>query len=435
LKLKAQKKMKKLLLVMLTILPVLGFAQQAEAEANDRSPDAPLVDTSPPDTTPVPRWERSYAGLKASLNFPRMGYHGSSLSKYSSSFYAKGGWGIFGEIPLRQDDRLWVRPELSFITRGQHISDKGVSYALDARYVSFAAPVYWLFDPLRFDPVAEYELRPYAALAPSLSFASSGTVALDGWEIPVSTANLASADFGFYLGAGLRYALRDASRKEWLALSAELGYYLGLSDTYSSKERGGQATALNVNQYDISSRRTHRGLQAQVLVAVPLRNFKPKKRPAPVQEPEPEPEPLPVVEAPAEKPCYTIDEMRALLQAGENMVGKKICAITQITFETGRSELNAASRAYLDEIVLLLQINAVMKVTVNGHTDNVGTAEANLNLSRTRARAVHSYLLSRGIDAARLDYRYYGMTRPIADNDTEEGRATNRRVEFEIINQ
>jgi OOP family OmpA-OmpF porin len=79
--------------------------------------------------------------------------------------------------------------------------------------------------------------------------------------------------------------------------------------------------------------------------------------------------------------------------------------------------------------------NSVLKITVNGHTDNVGTADYNLNLSKTRAKAVYDYLIKSGISTFRLNYQYYGLTKPIADNDTEEGRAVNRRVEFEIINQ
>jgi K(+)-stimulated pyrophosphate-energized sodium pump len=72
---------------------------------------------------------------------------------------------------------------------------------------------------------------------------------------------------------------------------------------------------------------------------------------------------------------------------------------------------------------------------VAGHTDNTGDAAANLTLSQQRAEAVVAELVKDGIDAARLRARGYGQTRPIGDNDTEEGRAQNRRTELHIITQ
>ncbi|MFU2373156.1 MAG: OmpA family protein, partial [Bacteroidales bacterium] len=73
-------------------------------------------------------------------------------------------------------------------------------------------------------------------------------------------------------------------------------------------------------------------------------------------------------------------------------------------------------------------------IEVKGHTDNVGGDEFNMNLSRDRAKAVVNYLVSKGVNPDKLTYSYYGMRRPLSDNDTEEGRAKNRRVEFTIKN-
>jgi tetratricopeptide (TPR) repeat protein len=71
---------------------------------------------------------------------------------------------------------------------------------------------------------------------------------------------------------------------------------------------------------------------------------------------------------------------------------------------------------------------------INGHTDNVGNEEYNMRLSKKRTLAVYSYLCTMGIPADRLSYAFYGNLCPIDSNDTEEGRANNRRVEFEVIN-
>ena len=74
-------------------------------------------------------------------------------------------------------------------------------------------------------------------------------------------------------------------------------------------------------------------------------------------------------------------------------------------------------------------------IRVEGHTDNVGDDGFNLTLSRNRAAEVMAYLVDQGVDAGRLTSEGFGDTQPIADNETEEGRATNRRVEFRIIEQ
>jgi len=92
-------------------------------------------------------------------------------------------------------------------------------------------------------------------------------------------------------------------------------------------------------------------------------------------------------------------------------------------------------KVYLDQIVVLMATNVFMHVKVIGHSDNIGNADANMKLSRDRAKATLDYLVSKGITASRLSFEFFGSTRPIADNNTEDGRAINRRVEFEITNQ
>ena len=74
-----------------------------------------------------------------------------------------------------------------------------------------------------------------------------------------------------------------------------------------------------------------------------------------------------------------------------------------------------------------------LKLEIQGHTDNVGGVDYNMTLSENRARAVYDALISRGIEPSRLRYRGFGFSRPIASNDTEEGRAKNRRTEFVIL--
>jgi outer membrane protein OmpA-like peptidoglycan-associated protein len=77
--------------------------------------------------------------------------------------------------------------------------------------------------------------------------------------------------------------------------------------------------------------------------------------------------------------------------------------------------------------------NPDIRIEIGGHTDNQGSPEHNKTLSKNRALAVYNYLLSRGIDASRMTYAGFGDTKPISDNETEAGRALNRRTEFKII--
>lgn len=106
--------------------------------------------------------------------------------------------------------------------------------------------------------------------------------------------------------------------------------------------------------------------------------------------------------------------------------------LKNIFFETNRFELSPASVTELDKLVSLLQENPTIKIEIGGHTDNVGKAADNLTLSDHRAKAVVDYLLTKKIDPARLSAKGYGMTQPVADNNTTEGRALNRRTEMKI---
>jgi OmpA-OmpF porin, OOP family len=101
-----------------------------------------------------------------------------------------------------------------------------------------------------------------------------------------------------------------------------------------------------------------------------------------------------------------------------------------VNFDTGKSTITPDSAGTLDDAAGALKVAASLKVEVGGHTDNVGTPEANMKLSDERARAVMAALIERGVQADRLTAKGYGQTTPIADNRSEDGRAKNRRVEL-----
>ncbi len=101
-----------------------------------------------------------------------------------------------------------------------------------------------------------------------------------------------------------------------------------------------------------------------------------------------------------------------------------------INFDTDKATLRPDAQPVIDEIGKLLDGDATLKLSIEGHTDNTGAAAHNLQLSTARARSVLGALVGLGIDPARLSSKGFGQDKPIADNGTDEGRAKNRRVEL-----
>ena len=111
----------------------------------------------------------------------------------------------------------------------------------------------------------------------------------------------------------------------------------------------------------------------------------------------------------------------------------KSFVLENCTFQTGKATLQPEAYAVVDELVEYLKRKEDEKVEIGGHTDNVGKAEANMVLSANRANTVRAYLLSKGIAPERVTAKGYGMTMPVAENTTAEGRSLNRRTEVKIL--
>ncbi|MDM7994624.1 MAG: OmpA family protein [Acidobacteriota bacterium] len=101
-----------------------------------------------------------------------------------------------------------------------------------------------------------------------------------------------------------------------------------------------------------------------------------------------------------------------------------------INFDTDKAAIKEESRSTIAQIIALLRENPALKVSIEGHTDNTGTAQHNKTLSEQRAQAVLNAVVQGGIGKERLSSRGWGQEKPIADNRTEEGKAKNRRVEI-----
>jgi len=368
-------------------------------------------------------------GIKTGINFPTMQYSDPELAEYKSSLFPRGVSGLFVEIALTPN--VSVRPEIGFMGKGQKINDIGVTYKFKSNYLGLCLPVLYNFK-------TKSSFQPYALVGPTLGFAAGGKIELDYWRKGITNASISSTDFGLMLGCGAKYPLK--LKNYTVLLGTEVTYDYVFSDTYSKKEIDETAIALNKTTYSIDGTRKNRGLSITASLSIPFRSIFPshvkKEKPAIVEEIIILPEIIPPVKEPElpQKDCYTIDEMISYLNKGFDVNDKKICLYT-INFETAKSTLDKTSKTYLDQIVSLLENFATTKMKINGHTDNVGSEDYNIKLSEDRALAVYNYLISKGAFKERLSFAFYGTKYPISPNDTEEGRAKNRRVEFEVKNE
>jgi len=100
-----------------------------------------------------------------------------------------------------------------------------------------------------------------------------------------------------------------------------------------------------------------------------------------------------------------------------------------INFDTGKSNIKPESMGIIEQIAAVLKAHPELKVSIEGHTDNVGTPQSNKTLSQQRARSVVNAVAQKGIAADRMTAVGWGQEKPVADNRSEEGQAKNRRVE------
>ncbi len=135
----------------------------------------------------------------------------------------------------------------------------------------------------------------------------------------------------------------------------------------------------------------------------------------------PPPPPAPKVEAPPPR-----------VEVRDN----QIAISEKIQFDLNKATIKPESHSLLDEIVKVIKENPqIKKISIDGHASAEGNAAMNKKLSDDRAKSVMAYLVGHGIDQARLSAKGWGIEKPIADNNTEEGREKNRRVEFNIVEQ
>lgn len=142
--------------------------------------------------------------------------------------------------------------------------------------------------------------------------------------------------------------------------------------------------------------------------------------PEPISEPEPE---IVLAPEPEPEPEVQVEIVEELLQTLD---------LSGITFLFASDEITQQGKLILDDVVNVLNEHPEFDVIIKGHTDSIGEDSINLELSQLRAQSVLNYLANTGIQASRLTATGFGESAPIADNDSKEGRALNRRIEFTV---
>ncbi len=123
-----------------------------------------------------------------------------------------------------------------------------------------------------------------------------------------------------------------------------------------------------------------------------------------------------------------------VLTKNEKLPIGSIIPLNDVHFISGTTKLkDKKSYAILEDLTTYLKSNAAIKIRINGHTDSKGDESFNLLLSNNRAKFIADYITQNGITKDRIEWKGFGEDLPIADNDSKEGRAKNRRVEFEVI--
>ena len=115
--------------------------------------------------------------------------------------------------------------------------------------------------------------------------------------------------------------------------------------------------------------------------------------------------------------------------------GAMISSDERILFDSNKSEIKPEGQVFLDRVAAILKEKTKANVIIEGHTDNSGNTETNLQLSKDRALAVKQAFLTRGLQDARIQTQGFGETRPVADNVAVEGRQSNRRTEIIVLGE
>lgn len=380
-------------------------------------------------------------------------------NQYDKSKNLRGGvFSVFLQKDLLPQNALSIRPELAFLKRGGELTDfitpdgEKANYKLNAKYTDLRVQLAYNF--LK----ADSRIRPYVFVTPTLGFVRGGqihmeqemsandaagvvntfdknTMVYDGLRLKLTDGNMASTFFAVTPGVGIKYQFHTgATGKDLCYLGLEAGYEIGITDTYSSKEHNKTFNMLDGTERSVNGTRKMQGLELRLAVGIPFSIFSKSTPTELVAVPEvymPQTTESNDEEVIFDNPCSSIEEIEYMVDHGENVKGMTICAINSVNFEYSKSTIKRESYEYLNRVAKIIKKTGA-SIVVKGHTDNRGSDELNMRLSKDRAIAVVNYLAKAGVSLSKMRYEYFGASHPIATNKTEEGRSQNRRVEFVI---
>jgi outer membrane protein OmpA-like peptidoglycan-associated protein len=240
---------------------------------------------------------------------------------------------------------------------------------------------------------------------------------------------------GFGAGAGMDYLLSD----NWFLRAEYTFIKLGKGTTSSAQctSAGTAAGAAICDQFGASALQLdniHNSFTANIVRFGINYKFgsRPYVAPAVAAAPYVAPTPPPPAPVPPAAPVCT-PPPGFKVDADCHIIEQSVI-VRAVDFEFNSTRLTAPAQQTLDQVASALQTQPELQVEIQGHSDSIGSDSYNLDLSKRRAESVKSYLVSRGLVASSLSAQGFGKTKPIASNSTAEGRAENRRVEFEVTN-
>ena len=444
---------------------------QARAQVNPAAADSAQADNSQvslaaasmADTAkaekPYYDMPRFTLGLRGGYNIADMVYTHQPIERYS---HLKKGFrmlGIFSQIPIGKTP-LSLRPELTFITRGDSLSWLDVSYGITAHYLDLRLPVTYNF---RF---GHGDVSPYLMVVPQLCLPYAGRISYNAYDAvedrshtTITKADIRTADFGVMLGLGIDFTINTPLLPIYFAL--EGGYNWGLVNNFAPREiRDNSDNPSNIlNNFfgaELWQEKRHtRGVEIAARLSLPidrefLDRYRERRKVLPdtvtlVRSDTIRKDDTVFVQTEVEVPvfaksaagyhtkeCFTIRELYDFINNGDDITGKRICMFN-INFDFDSYQIRPESEEPLNELVRMMWDYPQMTIEVYGHTDSIGTPEYNQKLSENRAGAVVEYLSNHGVSPSRIKSFGYGLRYPIDTNSTEEGRFRNRRVEFDVI--
>ncbi len=150
----------------------------------------------------------------------------------------------------------------------------------------------------------------------------------------------------------------------------------------------------------------------------------------PIPKPKPKPTPAEVPRDSDGDGVYDDKDRCKDTPKGARVDDRGCWVISNLRFDFDKAEIKLEYYSIIDEVVSVMKMNPLMDILIEGHTDSVGSDDYNQKLSERRSQSVKKYLVSKGVESQRMTAMGFGESRPIASNESEEGRSKNRRVEL-----